>query len=109
MRSQLRVPRGIEGTAQDVNEGSDALCRQRPPVIAHTVAQEYGILLIGRKGIHHRTEASDIQPDRLLNGFIQNDGQALTTVPFGHEMNEMPCAVNVGNAQWVGFCSSAPS
>src|SRR5206468_875010 len=49
---------------------------------------------------------SHIQPDGLFDRLVQNNWQPLTMVSFGDEMHEMPCAVDVGYAQWGYFSSS---
>src|SRR3989442_15965509 len=89
MRSELLVPGRIQGNAQGVDERADTFSSQAPPVIARTVTEEHCILFVGRSGLHRGTKAGNIEPDRLLDWLIQDDGQSLPMMSLGDEMNEV--------------------
>jgi len=71
------------------------------------VAEKHCILFLWRRGGFAGTETSDIQPDRLFNWFVQNNGQVLSMVPFCEKVDEMLRTINISNAEVNRFSSSA--
>src|SRR6266487_1373252 len=105
MRSKLLIPGRIKGTTQGTNECSNALRGQTSSVVTHAVAEKHCILFLWRRGGFAGTETSDIQPDRLFNWFVQNNGQVLSMVPFCEKVDEMLRTINISNAEVNRFSS----
>src|SRR5258706_15145442 len=83
-----------------VSMSANALRGQRSSVVAHTMAQKDGILFLNGGSGDEWAETSHIQPDGLFDWLVQNNWKPLSMVSFSKEMQEMPCAVDVGHLQW---------